>query len=63
VRKEKHSYENNLRRSSFKLVEQAVSGPKEKEQVIEKLDRAERELKKTPQETAILTGPESRWKK
>lgn len=55
--------ENNLRRSSFKLVEQAIAGPKEKKQVLEKLDHAEGELKKTPQETVSLTDPESRWMK
>jgi len=55
--------ENNLRRSSFKLLEQAVSSQKQKDQVLKKLDKAERELKKTPQKTVSLTDPESRWMK
>lgn len=55
--------ENKLRKSSFKLVKQACGGLKEKERVLEKLDRAEEELKKTQQSTVSLTEPKSRWMK
>lgn len=55
--------ENNLRRSSFKLLEQAISSQKQKDQVLKKLDKAEDELKKTQQKTVSLTDPESRWMK
>jgi len=55
--------ENKLRISSIKLVEQAITCPEQKEQVLEKLDHAEAELKKTSQETVSLTDPESRWMK
>jgi len=55
--------ENKLHQSSIKLLEQVVTGPKEKKQVLDKLDHAEGELKKTPQKTVSLTDPESRWVK
>jgi len=55
--------ENKFRESSIKLLEQACDGKKEKERVLEKLARAEEELKKTPQETVSLIDPESRWMK
>ncbi len=55
--------ENKLRKSSFKLLEQAYACPEQKDIVLKKLDYAERELEKTPQETVSLTDPESRWMK
>ncbi|MDH7518091.1 MAG: IS1182 family transposase [Candidatus Thermoplasmatota archaeon] len=65
VRKENKdsSNENNLRKSSYKLLEQALANKKKKNIVSEKLDRAEEQLKKTAQETVSLTDPESRWMK
>ena len=55
--------ENNLRKSSVKLLEQACSSEGQKNCVLKKLDHAERELEKTPQKTVSLTDPESRWMK
>jgi transposase len=55
--------EKKIRRSSFKLLEEACSGPRGKQRVLEKLEHAEKELEKTPQQTVSLTDPESRWMK
>lgn len=41
--------ENNLRKTSFKLIEQALTSEHGKKSVLEKLDLAEEELKKTKQ--------------
>ncbi len=65
VRKE-NAYSNNenkLRSSSFKLLEEAINSLEGKNYVFEKLDKCERELKKTPQQTVSITDPESRWMK
>ncbi|WP_157809687.1 hypothetical protein [Methanobacterium subterraneum] len=60
VRKEnKDTYNvNKLRSSSIKLLEQALGSLEGKSHVLEKLDRCERELEKTPQQTVSLTDPE-----
>jgi len=65
IRKENSDTKNEtkIRRSSFKLLEEAFSGPREKQRVLEKLEHAEKELGKTPQMTVGLTDPESRWMK
>ena len=65
IRKENNETknENKLRRSSFRLAEQACSSTQQKKEVLEKLDLAEKELKKTPQKTVSLSDPESRWMK
>ncbi len=55
--------ENKLRESSFRLVEQACASNQRKKEVLKKLDLAEKELEKTPQETVSLSDPESRWMK
>jgi transposase len=53
--------ENKLRKTSSKLLEQAIQSPEQKELVLKKLNHAENELKKTKQKTISLTDPESRW--
>jgi len=53
--------ENNLRKTSFQLLEQAINSEEGKKQVLEKLDLAEKELEKTQQKTVSLSDPESRW--
>ena len=65
VRKENSDTKNErkIRRSSFKLLEEACTGPHGKQHVLEKLEHAEKELENTPQKTVSLTDPESRWMK
>lgn len=53
--------ENNLRKTSFKLLEQAMDSKEGKNRVLAKLDLAEQELEKTKQKTVSLSDPESRW--
>ena len=53
--------ENKLRKTSFKLLEQASQSAEQKSLVLKKLDHAENELKKTKQKTVSLTDPECRW--
>lgn len=55
--------EDKIRRSSFRLLEQAVSSPEQKDKVLEQLNKAEEELKNTQQSTVSLSDPESRWMK
>jgi transposase len=55
--------ENKLRKLSMRLLEQACTGSNGKKQVLEKLERAEEELKNTPQGTVSLTDPGARWMK
>lgn len=57
------SNENNLRKSSYNLLKQAVISKKQEKIVYKKLDLAEEQLKKTAQKTVSLTEPESRWMK
>ncbi|MEW6011158.1 MAG: hypothetical protein CIT03_07595 [Methanobacterium sp.] len=65
IRKENNDTpnENNLRKSSYNLLKQAITGEKDEKKVSKKLDLAEEQLKKTPQKTVSLTDPESRWMK
>lgn len=65
IRKENNDTpnENNLRKSSYNLLKQAITGEKDEKKVSRKLDLAEEQLKKTPQKTVSLTDPESRWMK
>src|SRR5664280_2333943 len=53
--------ENKLRKTSFKLLEQASQSAEQKNLVLKKLEHAEKELKKTKQKTISLTDPECRW--
>jgi hypothetical protein len=53
--------ENKLRKTSFKLLEQATQSAEQKNLVLKKLEHAEKELKKTKQKTISLTDPECRW--
>lgn len=50
-----------MHESSFKLLEQSTASTEAKKRVLEKLDHAEEELKKTQQNTVSLSDPESRW--
>ncbi len=65
IRKENNDTpnENNLRKSSYNLLKQAIISEKCEKKVSRKLDLAEEQLKKTPQKTVSLTDPESRWMK
>ncbi|WP_409200292.1 IS1182 family transposase [Methanobrevibacter sp. DSM 116169] len=53
--------QEKLKSSSKKLLKQAFKSKKDREKVLNKIEKLEKELEKTNQKTISLNDPESRW--